>query len=108
MITAEDKKFLVNTIWEALQSPKWTKDDLVDFGTAIFSGKKLKDMKEITFNKIFPFLEVITMSVSDSLNKKGEDLLKEIKEKEEPEAGKTKEAESAKASDEEKPEEVSP
>lgn len=78
MITAEDKKFLVNTIWEALQSPKWTKNDLIDFGTAIFSKKKLKDIDESVFNKIFPFLEIITLNVSEKLNQKGEDLLKEM------------------------------
>ena len=59
-MTAEEKKFLMVTLWEALTAPKWTKDPLIDFGKAIFSKKALKDMNDKEFNQVFPFLRDAT------------------------------------------------
>jgi hypothetical protein len=62
-MTKEEKKFLIKALWEALVTPRWTKDELIDFGMAIFSKKPLKEMEEKTFNKILPFLNTMTIKL---------------------------------------------
>lgn len=66
-MTVTEQKFLMKSIWSALQAPDWKKDDLIDFGKAIFAKKSLKDMDDKTFNKIFPFLESVTNALGDKL-----------------------------------------
>jgi hypothetical protein len=55
----------IRKLWKALILPKWTKDDLIDFGKAIFSKVDLKDMPEKTLVKVLPFLK----TVADELRK---------------------------------------
>lgn len=67
-LTAEEKKILMKAIWGALQTPEWTKDNLIDFGKAIHSKKSLKELDDKAFEKIFPFLEKVTISLGDKLH----------------------------------------
>lgn len=69
-MTAEEKKFLMLSLWDALVVPKWTKDNLIDFGMAIFSKKPLKDMSDKEFAKVFPFLKEITVELGKKLVEK--------------------------------------
>jgi hypothetical protein len=69
-MTPEETKFLMLSLWDALVSPKWTKDDLIDFGKAIFSKKPLKDMTDKEFAKVFPFLKAITFELGKRLVQK--------------------------------------
>ena len=67
-ITNEQMATLNRIVWTALGKPKWTKDDLVDFGKAIYVyGKKpLKEMDDGTWSKVFPFLKEITQTICES------------------------------------------
>ena len=131
-MTKEEKKFLMRSLWDALAVPKWTKDSLVDFGTAIFAKKSLKDMDDKTFNKIFPFLNAVTTELGSRLQAEAQrqvDELMESKEEEKngsgeapEEAGKngsgetpeeakknkSEEAESAKTAEPQEPKEAEP
>ena len=65
-LSPEDKKeraLIIKALWESLQEPAWTKDDLIDFGKAIFAKKTLKKMDDKTFVKIFPFLEATAVAL---------------------------------------------
>lgn len=73
-MTKEEKKFLMLALWDALIAPKWTKDDLIDFGKAIFSKKLFKDMTDAEFNKVFPFLNSITITLGKRLTNKAEEV----------------------------------
>jgi len=74
-MTKEEKSFLMLALWDALIEPKWTKDDLIDFGKAIFTKKKLKDMTDAEFGKVFPFLTNITVELGRKLTKKAEEAI---------------------------------
>lgn len=66
-LSNEEKKFLMKSLWAALQTPSWTKDDFITFATAVKSGKSLKEMDDDIFDKVFPFLEKITVALGESL-----------------------------------------
>lgn len=67
-LTAEEKKILMKALWASLQAPTWTKDNLIDFGKAIHSKKSLKELDDKVFDKIFPFLEKVTITLSEKLH----------------------------------------
>lgn len=71
-MTREEKKFLMTSLWEALIGQKWTKDDLIDFGKAIFAKLTLQDMDERTFAKIFPHLSGVVVNLGTLLRKEAE------------------------------------
>jgi len=75
-LTKEEKKFLVKALWDALQSPEWTRDGIIEFGKAVFSKASFKDMSEKTFEQIFPFVEKITVTLGEKLNARAEEQLK--------------------------------
>ena len=56
VLTKEERAWLVRNLWEALQIPSWSKDDLIDLGKAIFAKKALKDLDEKQFARLFPLL----------------------------------------------------
>ena len=68
VLTKEERAFLVKNLWEALQVPSWTKDDLIDLGKAIFAKKTLREMgvDEKLFARIFPLL----VKIADHLGEK--------------------------------------
>jgi hypothetical protein len=66
-LTKQEKKTLMRALWSALLEPKWTKDDLIDFGKAIFAKKSLREMDDKVFEQIFPFLDEITASLGRKL-----------------------------------------
>lgn len=66
-MTKEQKAFLLQAIWSSLQVPSWTKDDLIEFGKAIFVKKSLAKLDEKIFLKIFPFLTEITNALGIQL-----------------------------------------
>lgn len=68
VLNKEEKAFLMKALWKALQAPTWTKDDLIEFGKAIFSKLTLGKMSEKTFERILPFLSKITDSLGQQLS----------------------------------------
>jgi hypothetical protein len=59
-LSREEQAFLIKILWEALQAPSWSRDDLIEFGKAIFGKTPLKDLDPKKFNQLFPFLKQIT------------------------------------------------
>lgn len=59
-LSKEEQAYLIKILWEALQAPSWSRDDLIEFGKAIFGKTPLKDLDPKKFNQLFPFLKVIT------------------------------------------------
>lgn len=58
-LNKEELAYLIKAVWEALQAPSWSKDDLIEFGKAIFGKTALKDLDPKKFNRLFPFLKTI-------------------------------------------------
>ena len=73
-MTTEEKSFLMKALWASLIEPKWTKDDLIDFGKAIFAKKGFKEMSDAEFAKVFPFLTQITANLGKRLMEKKTEL----------------------------------
>lgn len=73
-MSSEEMAFLTKALWAALQSPTWLKDDLIDFGKAIFSKKSLKGMDDKVFDKIFPFLRQISTHLANQLAAKADEI----------------------------------
>lgn len=102
-MTKEEKKFMIRSLWDSLVDVQWTKDDLIDFGKAIFSKQSLQKMEEKTFTKIFPFLNKVAENLGAKMSaeaNKVEDAPQpkeetkdgeEVAEKRPPEAGTTAE-----------------
>jgi hypothetical protein len=66
----EDVAWLMNALWESLQSPGWTftnRRDLEKLGEAIFSGKKLKEVDDKLLTRLFPHLKTITLHLGNML-----------------------------------------
>lgn len=66
-LSKEEKAFFLKAIWQSLQEPEWTKDDLIEFGKAIFDKESLKTMNDTRFAQIFPFLEKITHALTEKI-----------------------------------------
>jgi hypothetical protein len=67
-----DIAWLMNAIWESLQSPDWkfsNRKDLEQLGTAIYSGKKLKELDPQLLNRLFPHLKTITLHLANLLTR---------------------------------------
>lgn len=59
-LSREEQAFLIKILWESLQAPSWSRDDLIEFGKAIFGKTPLKDLDPKRFTQLFPFLKQIT------------------------------------------------
>ena len=71
-MTKKDVAWLMNALWESLQSPGWTfgnRKDLEKLGEAIFSGKKLKEVDDKLLTRLFPHLKTITLHLGSLLMK---------------------------------------
>jgi hypothetical protein len=66
ILTKEDRAWLVRNLWDALQVPEWTKDDLIDLGKAIFAKKALKELDDKLFDRLFP----LVVQIADCLGTK--------------------------------------
>jgi hypothetical protein len=67
-----DVAWLMNAIWESLQSPGWTfgnRKDLEKLGEAIFSGKKLREVDDKVLTRLLPHLKTITVHLGNLLMK---------------------------------------
>jgi hypothetical protein len=65
-----DIAWLMNAIWASLQSPDWrfsNRKDLEQLGTAIYSGKKLKELDPQLLNRLFPHIKTITLHLANLL-----------------------------------------
>ena len=58
-LSKEELAYLIKIVWEALQAPSWSRDDLIEFGKAIFGKTPLKELDPKKFNQLFPFLKSI-------------------------------------------------
>lgn len=71
-MTDDEKKFFIKALWESLQDPLWVRDDLIDFGKAIYSKQTLKELPDRTFEKIFPYLKHIAEALGERLTAQAE------------------------------------
>jgi hypothetical protein len=65
-----DIAWLINAIWEALQSPGWTfanRKDLEKLGEAIFSAKKLSQVDDKLLTRLLPHLRTIATHLGKAL-----------------------------------------
>ena len=58
-LSKEELAYLIKIVWDALQAPSWSRDDLIEFGKAIFGKTPLKELDPKKFNQLFPFLKSI-------------------------------------------------
>jgi hypothetical protein len=68
--TNEEIIFLLRALWDSLQSPGWTfknRKDLEKIGEAIFSGKKLKELDDALYDRIFPHLKTVAIHLGKIL-----------------------------------------
>ncbi len=82
-LSKEEKAFLMRAIWKALQTPSWTKDDLVELGKAIFVKQSLKEMPDKRFEIIYPNLVKIVESLGVQLAEQAAVMQKKEEEEEE-------------------------
>lgn len=66
-LSKEEKAFLMKALWKALQTPAWTKDELVELGKAIFAKETLGKMADKRFEIIYPNLVKIVESLGVQL-----------------------------------------
>ena len=66
-LTREEQAFLIKILWESLQAPPWSRDDLIEFGKANFGKTPLKDLDPKKFTQLFPFLVQITNQLGTKL-----------------------------------------
>lgn len=50
---------IIRAFWSALIKPRWSKDDLIDLGKAVFAKRPLASLDEDLFKRIFPHLQEI-------------------------------------------------
>lgn len=67
-LSNEEKKFLINSIWDSLIEADWTPDKLIAFGKAIHSRKRLRQMEDSVFNQIFPSLKTVSENLQEKLS----------------------------------------
>lgn len=82
LMTKQEKAFLLKAIWTSLQAPDWDKDDLVDFGKAIFTKTQLKDLNEAAFGKFLKYMTQITDKLGLLLAEHSRATIEEIEKKE--------------------------
>lgn len=76
-LSKEEKAFLMKALWKALQSPTWTKDELVELGKAIFAKESLGKMADKRFEIIYPNLVAIVESLGAQLAEQAATMQKE-------------------------------
>lgn len=84
-LTKEEKAFLIKALWKALQSPSWTKDNLIELGKAIFAKQTLKEMPDARFEIIYPKLVSIAESLGVQLAEQAASMQKKEDEEKEDE-----------------------
>ena len=58
-LSREELAYLIKILWEAQQAPSWNRDDLIEFGKAIFGKTPLKELDPKIFNRLFPHLKTM-------------------------------------------------
>jgi hypothetical protein len=58
-LTQTEQAFLIKSLWSALSSPNWQKDDLIEMGKCLWAKTKLKDIPEKTFARLLPNLTMV-------------------------------------------------
>jgi hypothetical protein len=66
-LSTEELKTIIGIVWEALQAPRWNKDDLIDLGKTIYAKTPLKNMDEKLFIRLFPHIATIARSVGTKI-----------------------------------------
>lgn len=91
MMSVEEKAFLLKAVWTALRTPVWTKDDITEFGKAVFFNldKQLPELNRAVFERIIPSLVKIRDSLAVQLMKHSIEFIaakeqEKVKEQEQP------------------------
>lgn len=62
-MSKEDIAFFVRNIWESLLEPSWSRDDIIEFGKAVFAKTPLAKIPDDKFEKLLPYLSKIAESL---------------------------------------------
>jgi|WetSurMetagenome_2_1015567.scaffolds.fasta_scaffold14336_6 hypothetical protein len=57
----------IRSIWAALLSPQWTRDDLIELGTHIFAKIPIERVDQTTIGRMLPKLKVVAEHLLDDL-----------------------------------------
>lgn len=55
-LSKEDTAFFIRNLWEALITPTWTRDDIIELGKAVFAKVPLSKLDDKRFNQLLPYL----------------------------------------------------
>jgi hypothetical protein len=55
-LTREDTAFFIRNLWEALITPTWTRDDIIELGKSVFAKIPLSKLDDKKFNQLLPYL----------------------------------------------------
>ena len=70
-LSREEQAFLIKILWESLQVPSWSRDELIEFGKMIFSKTPFKDLNSKKFNQLSSFLTMIAEHLGAKLIDQG-------------------------------------
>jgi hypothetical protein len=55
-LSKEDTAFFIRNLWEALITPTWTRDDIIELGKAVFAKVPLSKLDDKRFDQLLPYL----------------------------------------------------
>jgi hypothetical protein len=64
ILTREDNAFFIRNLWEALITPTWTRDDIIELGKAVFAKIPLSKLDDKKFNQLLPYLSKMSENLA--------------------------------------------
>ncbi len=66
-VSREDVAFYMKSIWDALSTPTWTRDGLIELGKAIYAKTPLGKLTDRQFEQLFPQLSAMAQHLAASV-----------------------------------------
>ena len=63
-----DSAFFIRNLWEAVLAPAWTKDDIIEFGKAVFAKVPLSKIDDKRFDLLLPYLTKMSETLAQRLH----------------------------------------
>jgi len=67
-LSKEDTAFFIRNLWEAVLAPAWTKDDIIEFGKAVFAKVPLSKIDDKKFDLLLPYLTKMSETLAQRLH----------------------------------------
>ena len=67
-LSKEDTAFFIRNLWEAVLAPAWTKDDIIEFGKAVFAKVPLSKIDDKRFDLLLPYLTKMSETLAQKLH----------------------------------------